>query len=209
MSGAALIPPENPDRDLWILAQFPQEEISDNLSTRIHYWKYNGGMRGLLKAMILGSGGIHYWEHLGIFMRAFVFAEDWDQDAILETDLADKPFMTAEIYPNDNQGRILLCSAHPEYMVWFGGHIEEVEKNGYHCLATGLHRWNDIQPFSKTMQKEMTYTWWMVRRFIAWAAKVPDADLPPITLGELTEKTQLLISNVFSDGDILNQMENI
>jgi len=180
VSGTALIPPENPDRDMWILAQFPQEEISDNLSTRIHHWRYNGGIKGLLKAMLLGSGDIHYWEHLGIFMRAFVFAEDWDQDVILETDLANKPFMTAEIYPNQNQARIVLCSGHPEYNVWWGGHIEEVEDTDHNNIYEGFHHWKDVIPEEETIQDEFSYNYWIIRRSVAWAAKIPDNDLPPI-----------------------------
>ena len=180
VSGAALIPPEDSDREVLVLAQFPQEEISDNLSTRIHHWRYNGGLRGLLKAMILGSGGIHYWEHLGIFMRAFVFAEDWDQDIILETDLADKPFMTTEIYPNQNQAHIVLCSGHPEYNVWWGGHIEEVEDNNHNNIYDGFHHWKDVIPEEETIPDEFSYNYWIVRRSVAWAAKIPDNDLPPI-----------------------------
>ena len=49
----------------------------------------------------------------------------------------------------------------------------------------------------------------MVRRFVAWAAKVPDTHLPPISKGDLTDKTKNLISDIFYDGDIINQMENI
>ena len=117
--------------------------------------------------------------------------------------------MTAEIYPNENKGRILLCTAHPEYMVWWDGSIEEVDQDGFHCLATGLHRWKNIRPLSKSVTDEMTHTWWMVRRFVAWAAKVPDNHLPPIYEGNITEKTKNLVSGIFSDGDLIRQMENI
>ncbi|GAG16051.1 unnamed protein product, partial [marine sediment metagenome] len=69
--------------------------------------------------------------------------------------------------------------------------------------------WKNIGPLSKTAIDEFTHTWWMVRRFVAWAAKVPDIHLPPISKGETTEKAKLLVSEIFYDGDIINQMKNI
>jgi len=141
---------------------------------------------------------------------AYYLAGDWEPfDKPIDLDFSSKASITAEIYPNDNQGRILLCTAHPEYMIWWDGAIEKVDPNGFHCLATGLHRWKNIRPLSKTVVDEMTHTWWMVRRFVAWAGKVPDNQLPPIEKGENSEKTKALISEIFYDGDIICQMENI
>jgi len=78
-------------------------------------------------------------------------------------------------------------------MIWWDGAIEEVDSNGFHCLATGLHRWKNIRPLSKTVVDEMTHTWWMVRRFVAWAAKVPNNNLPPVEKGENSEKTEKIL----------------
>ena len=114
------------------------------------------------------------------------------------------------MYPNDNEGRILLCTAHPEYMVWWNGHITEMKNTNFTCLGTGLYKWEDIAPLSQNAKDELTHTWWMVRRFVAWAAKVPDDHLPPIQKDELIEKDKsILLKNVFWDGSLLNQMENI
>jgi hypothetical protein len=118
--------------------------------------------------------------------------------------------MTTEIYPNENKGRIVLCAAHPEYMIWYNGHIEEVDDSFFNCLANGFHKWKDIKPLSKTLQDELTFTWWIVRRITAWAGKVPDVELPPIEKGKLNENTNEIIkNNIYWDKTLINQMKNI
>ena len=65
---------------------------------------------------------------------------------------------------------------------------EDVEhmKTGYLCetdhnsIADGLFELTDYTPFDETIEDEMTHTWWMVRREIAWAAGVADNFLPPV-----------------------------
>ena len=138
-------------------------------------------------------------------------AGDWElTDGSIELDYSEKPSITAEIYPNTNAGRILLCTSHPEYMVWWKGHITEMKKTNFTCLGTGLHKWEDIEPLSQNVTDELTHTWWMVRRFVAWAAKVPDDHLPPIQKEVIADKDKsILIKNVFWDGSLQNQMENI
>ena len=57
---------------------------------------------------------------------------------------------------------------------------------------------------------EFTHTWWILRRMIAWAAKVPDEDMPPIIKGEITKEGKKILSNeVYWDGTLLHQMKNI
>jgi len=210
--GPALLVPEKNDRDIAILARYPDVDISENPSTKIHAWKYTGGIFGLLLGLIKSFRYVTGKKcSLKNFLTyAYYLAGDWEMlDNHIKLDFSSKACMTAEIYPNDNQGRILLCTAHPEYMIWWDGAIEEVDSNGFHCLATGLHRWKNIRPLSKTVVDEMTHTWWMVRRFVAWAAKVPNNNLPPVEKGENSEKTKALISEIFYNGDIICQMENI
>ena len=63
---------------------------------------------------------------------------------------------------------------------------------------------------SKTLKNELTHTWWMVRRFVAWAAKIPDNHLPPIHQSEITEKEKTIISeNILWDGSLINQIKNV
>jgi hypothetical protein len=146
-----------------------------------------------------------------VFLYAYFMATGWRiTNQIINLDYADKPSITTEIYPNENKGRILLCTSHPEYMVWWDGHITEMKEIPSPCLATGLYKWEGIKPLSPDAEKELTHTWWMVRRFVAWAAKVPDEDLPPIEKVILTKEHQAILSkNVFWDGSLKNQMENI
>ena len=211
--GPALVVPEKPDRDVKILAKYPSQERADDKDIRIHAWNYTGGIHGLFVAFLKALQYIKKENDTlkNVFLYTFYMAGDWKlTDRIIELDYSNKPSITAEIYPNNNKGRILLCTAHPEYMVWWNGHITEMKKTNFTCLGTGLYKWEDIAPLSQNAKDELTHTWWMVRRFVAWAAKVPDDHLPPIQKEELTEKDKsILLKNVFWDGSLLNQMENI
>ena len=178
-----LLIPENPDpeRNITVLCRFPEEEISDNESIRIHYWKYVGGIRGLVKGLFFGDGEIHWMENLGILMKPFVFSGDWKLDALVETNYKNQPFMTTEYYPNENKARIVLNIGHPEHNVWWGGHIEEPEDTDNNNLYEGFYYWKDYIPEDETLQDEFSYNHWMIRRSIAWASqKVLENDLPSV-----------------------------
>lgn len=210
--GPALITPKNPDRKVQVLATYPKEEISDNTDLRIHAWRYIGGVRGLLLGVLKAARYIKKENESlkNLFLYTYYMAGDWEiTDKVIKLDFANKPSITAEIYPNNNKGRILLCTAHPEYMVWWNGHITEKKKKKDTCLGTGLHQWEMIAQISKDTIPELTHTWWMIRRFIAWAAKVPDDELPPIQKEESIQGKSSLLKNVLWDGSLRNQMENI
>lgn len=211
--GPALVVPEKPDRDVKILAKYLPQERADDKDIRIHAWNYTGGIRGLFVAFLKALQYIKKENDTlkNVFLYTFYMAGDWKlTDKVIELDYSNKPSITAEVYPNDNEGRILLCTAHPEYMVWWNGHITEMKNTNFTCLGTGLYKWEDIAPMSQNAKDELTHTWWMVRRFVAWAAKVQDDHLPPIQKEELMEKDKsILLKNVFWDGTLLNQMENI
>ena len=177
----AFVIPENPDREITVLARFPDEKISNNETIRIHHWKYTGRLRGLLPGLLNPDGDVQYWDNLGVLMRIFVFAGDWEPDILVETNFSNKPFMTAEIYPNENKARIVLCSGHPEHNVWWGGYIEEPEDTKGNNLYEGFYHWKDIIPEEDTTEDEFSYNYWIVRRSVAWVSKiVPDNDLPPV-----------------------------
>jgi hypothetical protein len=60
------------------------------------------------------------------------------------------------------------------------------------------------------MTDEFTYTWWVVRRFVAWAAKIPDDHMPPIEPGKINQEAKEIISrNILWDETLLDQMDNI
>ena len=85
---------------------------------------------------------------------------------------------------------------------------KEEEKDS--CIAYGFHEWKDIKPLSKTLADELTYTWWIVRRMTAWAAKVPDDHMPPIVKGEINEKVKEIIKkNIYWDGTLIDIIKNI
>jgi hypothetical protein len=180
ISLTALEVPEHPDREITVLARFPDEEISDNLSTQIHYWTYTGGIRGLIKGL-LNKGEINFLKNLGILMRPWLFSEDWEKtNIIIESHVANKPFMTAEIYPNENKARIVRCSGHPELVTWWGGHLQDMEDTDNNNLYKGFYKLVDAIPLNDTIEDEITYNYCIIRRIAAWEAKIPDNDLPPV-----------------------------
>jgi putative intracellular protease/amidase len=210
--GPALIVPENPDREVRILAYYPERDLSETIEFRIHAWRYIGGIRGLLFAFLKAAQYIKKENNSlrNVLLYTYYMAGDWKvTDKVIELDYSNKPCITAEIYPNEKKGRILLCSAHPEYMVWWNGHITEAKDKDLTCLGTGLYRWEAIDSLSRNAHTELTYTWWMVRRFVAWAAKIPDDQLPPIKKDDSIKDNSILLKNVFWDGNLHNQMENI
>jgi len=181
-AGSAFLYPEHPDREIMVLAKFPEVEFSDNNKTKIHNWRYIGGISGLIKAFITPHDETYWNDDLGRLIDTYVFAEDWvNTGQVIETNVANKSFLTAEIYPNSNQARIVRCSGHPEFKVHWGGHIEDVEDDDTNNHYEGFYRWVNITPDSETIEDEVTYNYCIFRRFIAWPSKkVPDNDLPPI-----------------------------
>jgi len=184
-SGTKFIIPDDCSDRVTILASYPAEEISDNKSTRVHYWEYADGIRGLTKALIkaiLWKSEVHWFDDLGVFFSGFVLAEDWEcTDKVIKTYHANSPFLMSEIYPNENDARLVLCAGHPEMNVWWGGHIKEVEDNDHNNIFDGFHHWVDIIPEDKTPEDEFSYNYWIIRRGVAWASqKIPDNDLPPV-----------------------------
>ncbi len=210
--GPALIVPEHPNREVHILAKYPTQDISDMKNLQIHAWRYVGGIHGLFSAFLRAARYIKKQNDClkNLFLYTYYLAGNWElTDKSIKLDYSDKPCITAEIYPNEKKGRILLCAAHPEYMVWWNGRIKERKSEDFSCLGTGLYQWEDIASLSKDASDELTHTWWMVRRFVAWAAKVPDTDLPPIEKVILTKEQSFLIKDLFWDGSLQNQMDNI
>jgi putative intracellular protease/amidase len=211
--GPSLIVPTTPDRDVKVLATYPSKDVSNDDALRIHAWRYVGGLHGLLRGFFKALRLLKK-EHVSLnhlFLYAFYLAGKWElTDKTIMLDQANKPSITAEVYPNEHKGRILLCTAHPEYLAWWNGHIKERNDSEFPCLGTGLYQWEGITPLSKTGVQELTNTWWMVRRFVAWAAKVPDDHLPPRHEEKLSEEAYaFLAKDIFWDGSLLGQMNNI
>jgi len=170
--GPAFVIPEQSE-NVKVLAYYPTEEISDNKSTQIYAWKYTGRLIGFFKGFIESNkmGGVLFDK---LYFTPFK-ATDWDlTDKIIQIDRANKPFMTMEMYPNENQGRIILCGGHPESKVWWGGYIEQEKDTSNNNLFDSLFHWKDI------VKIVYDYSWWIFRREAAWTGKVPDNDLPPV-----------------------------
>jgi hypothetical protein len=209
--GPAFQVPLNPDREVKVIARYPVNDFSQQPNTRIKSWIYVGGLHGLFLAFLKAcrlikkeQGNFKY-----ILLYTYFLAGDWmSSDKYINLDFSNKPSMTMEIYPNKHQGRILLCAAHPQYLIWHGGRISENEGVGFHCLANGLHYWNEIAPLSDTGD-ELMNNWWLVRRMVAWAAKVPDHHMPPREKDQFNEKTKMLFKQNMCSSTLLSQMKNI
>ena len=180
IGGPGLVVPENPDREISVLAYYPEEEICENESTDIHAWKYTGGMIGFLKAFIKNRKNNQESATVGNFANLIAFLGDWERtDKIIKTNFSNRPAMTAEIYPNENEARIVLTGLHPEFNVWWGGEIVEAKDTDDNTLWDALHGWVNVTPNSHDL--EWKYNYWINRRSVAWASKlVPDNDLPPV-----------------------------
>lgn len=180
IGGPSLVIPENPDRPVNVLAYYPIEEMSDNLSTRIHVWKYVGGIGGFIRASLKNVNNNYKKGTIGKLGDIFYQIGDWEMtDEIIQSDFANKPAMTAEIYPNENQARIVLAAPHTESEVWWGGHIEDAKDTDNNNLWDGLNGWVNVTSDSKTLSPG--YNYWINRRSVAWVSKiVPENDLPPV-----------------------------
>lgn len=210
--GPALIAPKESNRDIKILAKYPKEDLSENKSTRIYAWKYNGGLFGIFRGAYEALKLIKKEEMSlkCLFLYSFYLAGNWEKTNIpIDLDYGSKASIISEVYPNKNKGRIILCTSHPEYLIWNGGEIIESSKK-FNSLAGGLHKWINISYLNKTIEEDLTHTWWIIRRFVAWAAKVSDDSLPPIINKENIENINEIINkNIMWDGSIVNQMNNI
>ena len=211
--GPGLMPPEHHSNDVSVLAWYPDDALTDKTKTSIMAWRYKGRILGLFKGIwkagrLIKETGEPFKHFL---LYTYYLVGPWEKtDHRIDMDLAKKASITAETYPNENKARILLCTSHPEYMIWWDGEIKEEPVHKYHTMGEGFHRWHDIKPLSKTLSDEFTATWWLVRRFVAWTAKIPDKHLPPIEKGIMNEDVQKILSeNIFWDGTIVNQMKNI
>ncbi len=211
--GPGLLPPKNDSKDIEVIAWYPPDVLTKNTKTSIQAWRYTGRVFGLFRGMWKAFHLIkHEHESLkNLFLYSYYLSGPWKKTSHqIDMDLSNKPSITTEIYPNEKKGRILLCTSHPEYMIWYDGHIKEETMEKDHVMGEGFHRWHDIKPLSNDLVEEFTATWWIVRRFAAWAAKVPDEELPPIEKGKITKDAQKILSeNIFWDNTLLNQMKNI
>jgi len=210
--GPGLIVPRNTDREVSILARYPAKDFSTDDKTQIKAWVYTGGILGFIRGLRKAARYIKKQNKniKQLLTYFFYFTGDWKKtDKIVDLDLANRPCITTEIYPNDNKARIFLCTTHPEYMIWKNGDIQEVEDNQFNCIGKGFHRWESIKDFSKDGIKELTHSWWIIRRAVAWAAKIPSEDFPPIHESIDIKIMNELKQDVFWDGTLDHQMAKI
>jgi hypothetical protein len=207
--GPALVVPQHPDRNVQVLGWYPDVDLSRDPARRIFAWRYVGGLTGLKRA-VWASLRLVKRERASlqkVFLYTYYLAAPWHRtDRVIDLDHGGRPAMTAEEYPNEHRGRILLCTAHPEYMRWEQGAIHERPDDGWVCIGSGFRQWEGVEPLGKLLASEVTGTWWMVRRFVAWAGKVPDDAMPPREPAVLSEEDlRRLEPYIVWDGSQANQ----
>ncbi|MEF8848053.1 MAG: hypothetical protein V5A68_02860, partial [Candidatus Thermoplasmatota archaeon] len=196
-----------------IIARYPKNDFSTERKTSIKTWKYSGGIRGILKAFVKSIKLIKEknLDLKNVFLYTYLFASPWKKtEKNIKLDFSNRPSIILEEDKNKSLGRIVLCTPHPEYMIWWDGKIEEMKENEKNCLGYGLHRWKDIKTSSKDLTKDLTHTWWIVRRLVAWSAKIPEKDMPPIEKEKKNKNIEKIIEkNVIWNGTLIDQIENI
>jgi len=81
--------------------------------------------------------------------------------------------------------------------------------NQYHRLSAHIVI-DEIAIAKEKLIDQLTYTWWLVRRMTAWAAKISADHLPPIEKGEKNEEIKTILNkNIFWDETIEDQIQNI
>ena len=107
---------------------------------------------------------IHYW---------MPTLSGWKILANVSTNLYNTLAGIATVY--NSSGRVVLYGPHPEDRVVVNGVIREY---------LGHSMTNFILPFNTYVfnyfgdQLEYGYNWWIIRRSVAWAAQIPNEDLP-------------------------------
>lgn len=74
-------------------------------------------------------------------------------------------------------GRVVLYGPHPEHRVVANGSVKEYLGHGIPNFAGPIKRYV-FNYFGVPLPHD--YNWWIVRRSAAWAAHVPDDELPPV-----------------------------
>jgi len=76
----------------------------------------------------------------------------------------------------NNSGRIVLFGPHPEdTFTTLNGTIKEYLGHGF-----PLHRGPKKYAFSYYGELNFAYNWWIIRRAVAWCARLPNDQLPPV-----------------------------
>ena len=109
---------------------------------------------------------LYFWKRDGLKRK-------WEKEETIKTDLSDQSIpqyagLTTTFGQEEEKGRVCLFSPHPELSTWEGGEVMEEPKG-----LQMIYQWVN--------GKELPgHNWWLLRRAVAWAAKVPEHDLPPI-----------------------------
>lgn len=133
-------------------------ELDDKLGTIIPLLRYNEEP--------MKSKPLHYW---------IPTLNGWRIVKKVNTNLEDTLAGVATLY--NSSGRVVLYGPHPEDRVIVNGYVREY---------LGRSMINFIFPFETYVfnyygtQLAKSYNWWIIQRSVAWAAKIPDLDLPPL-----------------------------
>lgn len=112
---------------------------------------------------------VHYWNKEN---------GTWHIEKPVITDLKGQFAAIATTY---GMGRVVLFGPHPEEYTVLSGYVEEFPGRTKYTLfrENYLYRWVSNE------EGNWSYNWWMTRRAVAWAAGIPDSDLPSVTTDDI------------------------
>jgi glutamine amidotransferase-like uncharacterized protein len=165
------------------VAKHPENVIFSGYEKTFRYITYAGGpgmysanasddLLGIVTPLLtyaeepMNTKPIHYW---------MPGVGGWKIAANVTTDILDTFAAIATIF--NQSGRVVLYGPHPENRVVVDGYIHEYR--GHSMASFFLPIETFVFNYFGTPLDD-TYNWWIVRRSVAWAAQIPDTDLPPI-----------------------------
>ena len=164
---------------------YPAEKNDPKLGTINPLFTYN--------EELMETKPINYWK------KALI---GWKKSCKIQTDMKGQYGGIATTY--NNSGRIVLLSSHPEITVMENGTIEENFGKNILNLFRVVYIYKDGE------KKNMSYNYWIHRRTVAWLAKVPDEDLPPVNeLMVFIDKPQFRLEyQLYLNDDIVLKRNN-
>ena len=176
--GPFYIPLEYSDFEL---AKFPKECYGSDETTQVIAWNFP--LKDLFNVKTFGKSVknllnlIFKGPYLG-----YVNFIDWDKTSdIIELGFENLPAAVALNYPDDDGGRVIMTTLHPELKVWDGGHIKNAGESDDNCMYDGLYAWYDENGLMDDPDIKYQPNNWYSRREAAWASGiVPDEHLPPV-----------------------------
>ncbi len=181
--------PDGIGNDQWtkvIAWRFPF--IQGKLVRRFFYAFTSGDTTELSKYLLVGDvlGGKYNWQNFPDWKQKLIFPAQDTEIVEIEPELSNQHAILAFNYPEGDEegGRIFLSCVHEDCQIWSreGNYLTDMPDTEYNTLYNGLNTWRNSTTNDLLTEDDKTeyVNAWLNQREIAWAAKVPDPDMPPV-----------------------------